>query len=158
MQSELLNMQLAKGKGSTNQLVGSTTRINKGHQNFADNAVDTIAKSVSTILNGYEAMFHENQNSENFFFEMNEVQVKRYEEFLDNSKLQDTLTDGPGSKTTGGMNEWTRTLQKHSATNDKSGTNQNEGRSRLDAVYKSVLALRERYWYDELIGLYKVLY
>ena len=137
------------------QLDASTTRANKGPTTFSDQASDLVSKSMTTILQGYEAMFHENQTSENFYFEMNEVQIKRYEEFLDNSKLQETvMTEGPGAKVSGGMNEWSRTLQNLSAVNEKSGTaNANEGRSILDRVYKAVLGLKERYWYDELIGL-----
>jgi hypothetical protein len=44
-----------------NQLDVSTSRANRGHPTFSDNSSDVIIKSMMTILNGYEAFFHENQ-------------------------------------------------------------------------------------------------
>ncbi len=47
-------------------------------------------------------------------------------------------------------------VQRHSTVNEISGTNPNEGRSKLDRVYIAVFALRESYWRDELTSVYKV--
>lgn len=155
--NEHLTKLATKGKVNMSQLDGSTFR---GHKLpvMNNDTNSELGKKSSQIVNGYEPVFHEKKTANEFYFELNEAQLKRYEDFAENNKLlqESMISDTPGGKNTSGLTEWTRVIQKYINMGDRAGT-QNDGRSKMDKVYKAILALRERSWYDELVGLYKVM-
>lgn len=143
-----------------NKIPNNTTRSVKyqyhGGVVASDTNLEFTSKSLMTVLNGYEAMFHDKIVNDDFYFEMNEQQLLKYDKFTGNSKAAPENTDNMGGKAATSMTEWSRTLQKWLSNQEKSGINLNDNKNKLDRVYKAVIGLKERNWYEELVGLYKV--
>lgn len=105
-------------------------------------------------------MFHDQkeENIEQYIYEMNDQQFKKYEQFTDESRVQEELPSGMGNKTASAMTEWAKVLQKHTASTEKSMMNTGGGnnKSKFEKLYSIVTQLKARNWYEELVGLYKV--
>lgn len=111
---------------------------------------------ASKISEGFEVLFQEEkeENWEQHLCEMNELQLKKYEVFLENDK--DDLPHIGGNRAGSAMNEWVKVLKTMSNYNDKSIVTSAESKGRLEKMYSLIVSLKARNWYEELIGLYKV--
>ena len=138
--------------------------------------------------NQYEIAFEDRSNvtfneNDECYFEMNDIQMKRYEEFLENYKSNDDNnpinqptflnnnnfnTMPSGNFGGGGINntnpkvhstlmEWSKLLQKNFSNYEKSSININDNKNKLSKTYKIILTLKERNWYEEMTSLYKVI-
>lgn len=121
---------------------------------------DKNSKAIKSALDGYEAAFAEGSDDfiDQYLCEMNELQLKKYEEFLESDKDQkDELQSIGGSKAASSMMEWIKVLQKLPNINEKSAMNPNESnKGKLEKLYEMIVNLKARNWYEELISLYKV--
>ena len=121
---------------------------------------DKNSKAIKSALDGYEAAFAEGSDDfiDQYLCEMNELQLKKYEEFLESDKDQkDELQSIGGSKAASSMMEWIKVLQKLPNIDEKSAMNPNESnKGKLEKLYEMIVNLKARNWYEELISLYKV--
>ena len=125
----------------------------KSLANRADTFNELPSKYSRTLIEGYQVTFtsHNDTPAETFICEMQEPQLKKYEELLEGSIPKDEATLG-GSKASSAMMEWAKVLQKHSAP----ASNMTESKNKLEQLYSIVVELKPRNWYEELVSLYKV--
>ena len=117
---------------------------------------DAVIKT-NKIPEGYEAVFPDDkeENMEQYLCEMNELHLKKYENFLEKD-FKDELPNIGGNKAGSSMTEWIKVLHKMTSYNDKSIITSNEGAGRMEKLYGMIVSLKARNWYEELISLYKV--
>lgn len=109
----------------------------------------------------YEIDFSEKDKSaEDYYLELNENQMKDYENFLSSSnqnkqKSIKSLNTIGGNKLNSHLLEWSKLLQKMCIQENPSNT-PTDNENKLQKAYESILKLDERNWYEEMILLYKV--
>ena len=165
----------------------TTANIIQDNPKFSEEFAPTDYIKDKSPNNQYEIVLEDSSNNENdeCYFDMNEIQMKRYEEFLENSRSKNddnntiisqstlmnnnfnTITSGNyGSG--GGINstnpkihstlmEWSKLLQKNFSNYEKPSININDNKNKLSKTYKIILTLKERNWYEEMTSLYKVI-
>jgi len=98
-----------------------------------------------------------NQNQD-FYYEMNERTLREYEQFLESAKQNKSKTGNTpqhNNRSQSVLLEWSNLLQKQ-LSQEKTTMNVPDNKNKIQRAYKSLLALDERSWYDEMISLYRV--
>lgn len=97
---------------------------------------------------------------DDYYLDMNEQLFKEYQQFL--STVRTERYENPTSSARGQTQraqsqflEWSKLLQKH-FNQEKSSTSLSENKNKLAKIYKVLLTLDERNWYEEMVALYKV--
>jgi len=133
---------------------------------FAQGSQINQASTVQRDI--FEPIYEEKKGGEptDFYMEMSEKLLKEYEQFVVNARQNKARAGGAppqsqGSTTNRGQQsvllEWSKVLQKQLSQEKSSTMGVQENKSKLQKAYRSVLALDERNWYEEMITLYKVI-
>lgn len=95
-------------------------------------------------------------NEEELYYELFDSDLIDYHDNLVNPKYKETIK-AQASNSFSNFNDWAKMIQKVSAPQDKlaesmSKTNQDS----IQEVFRMILLLKERNWYEEIVQLYKV--
>lgn len=111
--------------------------------------------------NNFEVLFAEKETeAEDYYLELNEIQMRDYSGFLNSSiqnkqkSLQSLNTVG-GNKLHSHVLEWSKLLQKV-CIQENAPNSPVENENKLLTAYEGILKLDERNWYEEMVLLYKV--
>ena len=99
----------------------------------------------------------EEPSSEDFYYELNSKDIVKYQEILSLLKEQTMNRTGLGTPTLfSTFSEWSKQIQRCGISSDKMIDNHSRHKNIILDVYRTLLNLRERNWYEEVIQLYKV--
>lgn len=86
------------------------------------------------------------------YFELTDSRINEYNDHIGSLHEGEDLLKSRFSN----FNEWSKTIQKAAMATEKLSENLKPNGNSIVDVFKAVLGLKERNWYEEIIQLYKV--